>query len=346
MERRFPPTARRLKRARREGDALKSDALAGALTLSAVGVTLLVALPPWWDHVVALTTALWALAGLSPPPEVVAEVARGALMEAAAATAPALLGVLAAATCAHLLQVRPLWTTRPLQLNPERLSPSRWAEALRSGGPGLNALSQGIRAAVLVLVSGQHVGTHVPTILRLPTQPMDVIAAQVGELVMGLTVKLGAVALLLGVLDLWMQRHLRLERLAMTRAEVERERQEDAVQPLLKRRRRRGALGEGGLSAIPSARLVVSGSGGVVGLAYEEGEDRAPRVIARGLGRRAKVMLASARRVGTPIAHEPELAAALLGLELGATLPRALFEPTAIAIQRHSPRRAGAAQSE
>lgn len=67
-----------------------------------------------------------------------------------------------------------------------------------------------------------------------------------------------------------------------------------------------------------------------VALAYEAGGT--PRVVAKGGGEVAERILALAEEAGIPVERNPELAAALAGVELDAEIPVELFRAVAIVI--------------
>lgn len=62
-----------------------------------------------------------------------------------------------------------------------------------------------------------------------------------------------------------------------------------------------------------------------VALRYVAGEQEAPEVLAAGRGRLAERLLDAARRHGVPVYEDPELAAALARLDVGAEIPPELY---------------------
>lgn len=64
-------------------------------------------------------------------------------------------------------------------------------------------------------------------------------------------------------------------------------------------------------------------------LRYEQGRDRAPRVVASGEGHMADRILALAYEHGIPVQHDPALADALTHLELDREIPPELFAAVA-----------------
>jgi FlhB-like protein len=62
---------------------------------------------------------------------------------------------------------------------------------------------------------------------------------------------------------------------------------------------------------------------------YDAGKDQAPRVTAKGRGVVAEKIIEKATAAGVPLREDPELAAALAQLPLGAPIPPALYQAVA-----------------
>ncbi|QJA05712.1 hypothetical protein FVE67_02375 [Thermosulfurimonas marina] len=67
-----------------------------------------------------------------------------------------------------------------------------------------------------------------------------------------------------------------------------------------------------------------------VALKYEPEEDRAPRVVAKGRGYLAELILEVAREHGIPIRRDTELLEKLYHLEIEAEIPPELYEAVAV----------------
>jgi flagellar biosynthesis protein len=65
--------------------------------------------------------------------------------------------------------------------------------------------------------------------------------------------------------------------------------------------------------------------GTAVALAYQEGRDRAPRVVAKGYGQTADTIIASAREHGVYVHNSPALVNLLMQVDLDAHIPPALY---------------------
>ncbi len=67
-----------------------------------------------------------------------------------------------------------------------------------------------------------------------------------------------------------------------------------------------------------------------VALKYDPEEDQAPRVVAKGRGRLAELILEVARQHGIPIREDSELVQSLYRVELEAEIPPELYEAVAV----------------
>ena len=66
-----------------------------------------------------------------------------------------------------------------------------------------------------------------------------------------------------------------------------------------------------------------------VALKYKEKEDLAPKIAAKGRGLLARKIIEIAREHGVPIYEDPDLAAVLMGIELGEVIPPELYRAVA-----------------
>ena len=83
----------------------------------------------------------------------------------------------------------------------------------------------------------------------------------------------------------------------------------------------------------PDPKAALPGSGEVasrvVALRYDEGEGRAPRVVASGAGEVARHILEVARAKGVPVREDADLVALLAACDLGEEIPLELYEAVA-----------------
>jgi flagellar biosynthesis protein FlhB len=337
-ERTEAPTARRLRRARREGDHPVSavlvglGALAGAALLLPSAIELLVAQTraalqrSLQLHAAAASEALpLAAAGLP-------ETARSALGLVALLLGPAALAALVVGLwqTGAGLSLTPLgWDARRLQplTNLQRLwsrttllAPLRWAvtgallallalRTLESAGPALAASVGSVRAA-----------------LRL--------TGQLSQQLLWWTLAVGGLG---AVLDALLVRSSWYARLRMTREEVQREQRESEGDVGLKQARQRAhreLARNAELDELPRALLLVVGRPRLAtALAYAAEHDLAPRILMQASGRLAQTLESLAPGYGVLVHEDLELAQALAALNPEEPIPAALYASVAAAVQ-------------
>ncbi|HTA94371.1 MAG TPA: EscU/YscU/HrcU family type III secretion system export apparatus switch protein [Polyangiaceae bacterium] len=142
-----------------------------------------------------------------------------------------------------------------------------------------------------------------------------------------------AIGLSLGLVDLLLTRRAWFNRHRMSKDEIKREYRESEGDPAVKAARRRAhqeALTGATLGALKTASVViVNPTHLATALKYSEEEDQAPSVVAQGQGEMAKQIIEAARAYGVPIVRDVPVARALNDLEIGDEIPEALYEAVA-----------------
>jgi type III secretion protein U len=323
------PTPRRLREARRRGEAAVSRELCGVAALLCGLATLAATGPAVAAELASLLRGALAEAVSLAAPSPAAALARAATALARTALPPcaaAGLGVLAAG----LLQSGGLVALEAVRPRLERLDPIRGLGRLFSGAR-LASLALALAKAGIALAVAAHLGVAAlrPALAApgLSTAPLLRLGATVA---VRLALGLGAVLALFGLVDLLAVRRRHRRALMMTRAEVQRERRDDEGDPRLAGERRR--LGRA-LAAAPLRRatcLVVNPTHVAVALQHAPSKDEAPVVLAKGLGEAAAALRREARRLGVPIVRDVALARALFRLaEVGEEIPEELFHAAA-----------------
>jgi type III secretion protein U len=142
-----------------------------------------------------------------------------------------------------------------------------------------------------------------------------------------------AVFVVIGLVDVLLQRQLFLRDMRMTRTEYKREQKDMEGDPLIRRERRRihrRILASQGRTGLRHAVIVVAHGDEIVGLRYRAGETPIPIVVSKGRGEVGRRQLAEARTLGIPIVYNTTLAAGLAaGHKVGDHIQREFFAPVA-----------------
>jgi flagellar biosynthetic protein FlhB len=329
------PTHRRLEKAFEEGSVPKSAEVTSWCLLAAATAIVAFGYSPLFD---ALSSGM---IGFVERPHEINLDGRGA--EGVAANVSLLLlqalavptGILIfGALAGHLLQHRVTWSTSPLEMKLDKISPMKGFG--RIFGP------QGWINLVRSLVKLAAVGAAAwfafwPERGRLETfLHSDPVAILPGVQILALKV-LGAILAALAVIalaDLLYQRFSHRQRLRMSKQEVKDEHKDMEGDPKIKmkiRQVRAERARRRMMAAIPEATVVVTNPTHYsVALKYVDGETAAPICLAKGVDELALRIRLAAKDHGIPIVENPPLARALhASVEIDEAIPQEHYKAVA-----------------
>jgi flagellar biosynthesis protein FlhB len=322
-----PPTARRLRRARREGDhpisrlLVASAALAGAVLVAPLALTTL------------QRTTLDAIAAALDSPA--APDASQIATHVGVIVSPVLGAAALGALLVGMWQTRGVLSARPLRWDLGRMSP--FGRARGTGGGLLSRLVTSaaalatLAAAWLIL---ENMGAALAHGVGDAPAALDLGVRAIARLAWGAL----AIALAASALDALHQHVTWRKRHRMTPEEVRRERRENEGDPEIRQARRQAHHelgGEAPLERVAGASLIIAGNPQIaVALGYDPLRDVAPRVLLRGSGALAMSIEALATSHGIPVEHDSELARALAQVPAGHDVPGAHYADVARALQR------------
>lgn len=155
----------------------------------------------------------------------------------------------------------------------------------------------------------------------------------IGPMIKSVLTPLGVAAalgfILIGMIDVPLQRWLFLRDMRMTRTDFKREHKDLVGDPLIRQelqRQRREAVTRPLRLGIKNAVLVFAADDRVVALRYVKKETPIPIVVGKGQGHSAEAMIAEARRLGIPIVEDDTLVQPLFEtVGIGAYITQNLF---------------------
>jgi flagellar biosynthesis protein FlhB len=323
-----PPTARRLRQARREGDHPISPALVAVAGLACAALLL----PSACRWLVESTRELLQRS-LQPGAEADLQ---GLLWRVAGLVSLVLGPAALAALVVGLGQTNAGLSLTPLGWNTRRLNPVQGLARAWSSTTLLTLARWLVSGAVLGLLG-----------LRLLEARGAALAASIGslraaahlaaELVQQLLWGALAVGLGAAIIDTLVVRRAWYARLRMTRDEVQRELRDNEGDAGLKQARQRvhrELSRNAQIDELPLAGLLVMGRPRLAtALAYAPGRDAAPRILMHASGRLAQTLESLAPTYGVPVHEDPELARALAALPADEPIPGALYNAVAAALR-------------
>jgi flagellar biosynthetic protein FlhB len=330
-DRHLPPTEKRLRKARRDGQVPRSRDLANFAAVAACG-GLLVAFAPllagWLRQLVA--DALRFDRHALDSDAMMAERLQPLVWKMLLVVLPMGLVAAAVAVAAGVLSGGWNWTMKPLAPKFDKLNPLNGLQNLVSKQHLLGVLKAVLLAAVLCTIGAMYLKSHLPAFADALALPLPEAFVHVLQSIQG---GFGLVLVALGLfaaVDVPLQRHLHKNRLKMTHQEVKQEHKEQEGNVEVKakvRAKMRELVKRRMIAAVPQADLVVMNpTHYAVALKYDDKTMAAPRVVAKGADLLAMKIRDVAREAKVPVLQAPPLARALYAhAELDREIPAALF---------------------
>ena len=323
-DRTLPPTAKRLREARKQGNVARSKLTTSAGALSGGLFALLGTAPEFWKEFEDWTRGVLALGTLTSG--VALTQAQTLLRQA---TFPVALGAMAGGTMASLAVTGLPFESTVILPRLDRLDVSQNLKRLFSWKP-LGAWAKSFMLGALLLglafLSGREC---FPQFLEgvQTGAPLDA-ATLLGGVAQFLRRALGVLLLAGAAEGLWAR--LRYQKgLMMSRDEVKREHRSSEGDPQHKAHRRavhrQAAAGGRARGVAQATAVVVNPTHLAVALRYEAGESNAPYVVAKGREEDALRIRVEARTLGIPIIRDVPLARTLIHLSVGDEVPEELY---------------------
>jgi flagellar biosynthesis protein FlhB len=233
----------------------------------------------------------------------------------------------------EFLQIGALFTTDPLIPKLEKLNPIDGLKNMFGKKQIVELLKSmfkiGVTGYVVYGVVRDAMGMVVSTIRGDTALTMLVM----GELVYRVSLRVTLLLLLFAIFDIWWQRHSYMKDLMMSKDEVKREYKESEGDPHHKAKRKElhmEILEGAQMEAVKKSDVVVTNPDHMaVALLYDNENDGAPRVIAKGMGVRAEAIKALAKDNDVAILRNVPLAHALHRVDVGQEIPEELYDAVA-----------------
>jgi flagellar biosynthetic protein FlhB len=174
----------------------------------------------------------------------------------------------------------------------------------------------------------------IPRAQNLSLGDLDAVVALFVESVFTISLRVGIILLIIGVIDFAWQRWRHSKDLMMSKEDVKQESKQSDGDPKVKGRIRqiqRDLARSRMMQATKTATVVVRNpTHYAVALKYEAGKDRAPKVVAKGRNLMALRIIQIAEDAGVPVRTDPPLARQIYKtVKVGRSIPEELFQAVA-----------------
>lgn len=320
-------TPKRLQQAREEGRAPVSRELPMAAGLAATVLVLIMSAPHSGRQ---LARSLQALLLMDASP---GQALRDAAMAGLLAIGPLLAAILVASLAVGFFQTGGLVSFTLLKPSFAKLNPASGLARLF----GLNNLIESAKSVVklglLGFVAWHALSSVLPALPASILWQPETVLDRMLRLVLHLFLSILAGQAVISGADLLWTRFRHARDLRMSREEVKQENRDSEGDPHIKGRLKQMRLARTRkrmMAAVPNAMVVVTNpTHYAVALAYDTGQQAAPRVVAKGMDEVAARIRAIAQENGVPLVANPPLARALFRVELDAEIPAEQFQAVA-----------------
>ncbi|OJA31031.1 EscU/YscU/HrcU family type III secretion system export apparatus switch protein [Burkholderia ubonensis] len=329
------PTPKRLRDARKDGQTSKSTEISDTVAMSCVAALL------WFagKHFGDMAHGILAVALDFSHRDVEREALDAPLykigVHALCVVLPcAIAGAVAAATTSFA-QVGAVIAMKPVVPKLENVNPAAGLKRMFSLRTVVELIKTIVKALLVGTVMWFAVSALFPLVVGSLHQPLAGLSVMFWNLSLELISISCVVFLIIGVVDLKLQKVMFICQMKMSKDDIKREHKQQEGDPLIKGERQRLAR-ELATSPVEKRHAVglanvvlVNPTHYAVALRYAPHEHPLPRVIEKGMDASAALIRRYAEELGTPVIGNPPVARALYKVDIGGTVPRELHETVA-----------------
>ena len=327
------PTAKRLREAREKGDICRSQDIAPALTVLAVGVYFLANAKHLFDLLSGMVALPMSFISM-PYEEAMAKAVPLVLDVSISLVVPVVALVMGTALIGVLAQTGVLFAFKAAMPKMENLDPKRWFGKVFSLKNLVELLKNIIKVAVLGGVVFFILKKYLPQLFLMSRAGVGALWTVLGSAISDMVLYSAAAFCVVAAGDYLYQRYQYNKNHMMSKDEVKQEFKESEGDPQIKGKRKqlhKEMAAQNTLGNVRKAKVLVTNpTHYAVALDYEKDRTPLPVILAKGEGLLAKRMVEVARQEGIPIMENVPLARALYrdGTE-NAYIPKDLIGPVA-----------------
>jgi flagellar biosynthesis protein FlhB len=326
-------TARRLQRAREDGQVPISVELASFAGLAGASLALLLLAPSAVSDLARHLVVFIARGNAFDLSQGAGAPLRLAGLAALRAAAPIALGSVLAATVAVLMQTGILLNLDALRPNFSRISPRAGLRRLLGSDGLVEALKSCAKIVVMGVIAWKILAGDFADLVAAPFADAPELAMRCVPPVLHVLIAVLLAQTVLAAVDLIWVRVRHAKSMRMSRQDIRDEQKETEGDPKVRMRFRQLRMRRARkrmLAAVPKATVVITNpTHYAVALAYDRAKNAAPRVVAKGVDSMAARIREVAKDNRVPLVVNPPLARALHGVELDTDIPAEHYKAVA-----------------
>ena len=306
-EKQLPATEKKLRDARRKGQVPQSRDLAAGFSIFAVLLYLVFVWPAISDRFFLLVEAV-----TSRQDDAFADASRFAIHQAYSTIFAVLVPLVCIAAVAVIIfgvfaTGGPVFSFDPVKPRFEKVNPAQGFKRIMSLRNVVEFAKSLIKLVLLAALLTAILLAWLQTLFEAPGCGESCLRGTITGVISPLLIAVALAFVLIGLLDVPIQRALFRRDMRMTRTEFRRERRDLEGDPQIRqelRRQRREAVARPIKRGIEHASLVLHDGDRLAALRYVAGETPVPVIVVMGQGGEAATLLSQARRLGCPVAQD------------------------------------------
>ena len=336
-----PATSKKLNDIRKEGQVAKSKEIITAISLMSLFIILKVYLSSLGTGLIDVYKEIY-----SSVPHVISESASGlqtrmattvlrqVIVDVVKLAIPILIVAVVIAVLGNMLQQKWMVTAKPLQPKLSKLSPISGLKRMFSVRQLMELLKSIAMIALIMVVVYTTIKSKMNVLLTFYDVGLNAALSTIGSIIIDLGIKISAVFLIVGFVDLIYQRHKFKNDNMMTKQEVKDEYKNSEGDPQVKgqiRRKMQEISRRRMMQQLPEADVVITNpTHFAVALKYEPNAGKAPVVIAKGADYLAFQIKDKAKEYNIAIVENKPLARILYhNIDVGMEIPPELYQAVA-----------------
>jgi type III secretion protein U len=323
-EKNLPASQKKLTDARRKGQTSNSKDLVSGFTMLAAVLYLLNRWPVMRDRLVELIDLVSSSAD-RPFAETWPRAVYSTLDVLVMTTVPLLAVVFAVAVVMGMAATGgPVFSFETVKLQFDHISPMKGAKRIFSSKNVMEFAKSLVKVVVLTVAFWTVLRGYIPPLFQTPSCGEDCLGQMVISTLHPLAVTAVIAFVVIGLLDMPLQRYLFLKEMRMSLTEKKKEMKELEGNPLIKAERRRLQFmfaAKRVRKGVRHAAFVVAHEDRVVGILYHREEEPVPLICSKARGQAGDEMVAEARRLEIPVAEDAALLDMLIPHTIGDRIP-------------------------
>ncbi|GJL62890.1 MAG: hypothetical protein NPIRA04_15440 [Nitrospirales bacterium] len=329
------PSSKRLEDARRKGQVATTKELAPIIVLFGGAGMISLWAPTAWRQL-QLNSQQWfeMIGTYQITPESIHDYVQMIVEQAFLPLLPFALIIVTLGVTALVMQTGPLWIESGLQPKISKLNPVNGLKKIFSLRGVVELVKSLLKVGLIASIVYAIVSPNMKTLTQLQIVSLGDSLTTTWELALQIIFWVGAVMLVLAIIDFIYQRWQTTEDLKMTKQETKDESKDVEGDPQVRSRRmslQRERARQRMMQAVPQADVIITNPTHIaVALRYDSATMESPSVVAKGAGVLAENIKKIARHAGVPIIENRSLARGLYRMvKVGDVIPGDLYRAAA-----------------